>query len=113
MPKENKILRMFRLLNDEYEVKVGKSSVPEKGERTLTVTLTVHGSRYMFNSKDDDFRMFIVRMAREDLGEAFSSSNLRDLNLQLETIATLIETVKKNEQSCGCGCPVDEPVDDE
>lgn len=113
MPKESKVLKMFRLLNEEYEVKVGMSNAQDKGERPLRVTLTVRGVRYVFNSMDDDFRRFIVYMAREELGEAFSSSNLRDLNLQLETIATVIEPVKKNEQSCGCGCLVDESLDDE
>ncbi len=104
---------MFRLLNEEYEVKVGRSNVHDKGEHPLRVILTVRGVRYVFKSTDDDFRRFIVRTAREELEEAFSSSNLRDLNLQLETIATVIEPVKKIEQSRSCGCMSAESFDDE
>ncbi len=104
---------MFRLLNDDYEVKVGRSIGQEKGEQPLRVTLNVRGVRYYYNSMDDDFRRFIVRLAREEMGEAFSISNLKDLNLQLETIATVIEAVKKGEQSGGCGCMVGESLDDE
>jgi hypothetical protein len=113
MPRENKILRMFRLLTEDYEVKVVKTGILKKEARILKVTLTVHGVRYMFHSEDDDFRMFIVTLAREEMGEAFSSSNIRDLNLQLESIASAMETVSSREKGCGCGCVVAESVDDE
>ena len=113
MAKENKVQRMFRLLTDEYDAKVGKNPVSENGDSSLKVVLTVYGQRMTFNSKDDDFRMFIVRRAREELNATFSAANIRDLALQLETIATLMEEPGTRENGCGCGCGVDPPVDDE
>ena len=113
MPKENKILRMFRFLTEKYDAKVGKKRDEGIGEPPLTIVLTVYGQRMIFNSKNDDFRMFIVRTAREELGEAFSSANIKDLNLQLETIAIAIEAPANKEEMRRCGCAVDEPVDDE
>jgi hypothetical protein len=47
------------------------------------------------------------------LGEAFSSANIKDLNLQLETIAIAIEAPANKEEMRRCGCAVDEPIDDE
>jgi hypothetical protein len=113
MPKENKVLRMFSLLEDRFEVKVGSSGHPEQGERTLRITLTDHGMRFSFDSNNDDYRAFIVNTAKEELGVAFSSANIRDLNLQLETIARVIEEPPKPGKGCGCGCPVDDHIDDE
>jgi hypothetical protein len=113
MARENKILRMFRFLTEKYDAQVGKNRGQEIGEPPLMVVLTVYGQRLIFNSKSDDYRIFIVRTAREELGEAFSLANIKDLNLQLETIASLIEAPESKEEVRGCGCAVDDPVDDE
>jgi hypothetical protein len=113
MARENKILRMFRFLTDKYDAKAGRNVGSRDGERPLTVVLTVYGQRMIFNSTDDDFRIFIVQTAREELGEAFSLANIKDLNLQLETIAIEVQEPEHDRKDCACGCPVDEPIDDE
>lgn len=113
MAKENKILRMFRLLTEKYNAQVGKARNKGSVEPPLTVALTVYGQRFVFSTESDDFRIFMVRTAREELGEAFSSANLKDLRLQLETIASPMETPERDKKIGCCGCPVDEPVDDE
>jgi hypothetical protein len=113
MAKDNKVLRVFRLLNEEFDVIVGKSADHKKGESPLIVNMTVHGVRYAFNSNNDDFQKFISFLAKEELGETLSPSNLRDLKLKLETIASVYQAVDCKGKGCGCGSAEAETIDEE
>jgi hypothetical protein len=113
MARENKVIRLFRLLVDQcdakvqYDIKGSTDIVPD-----LVVTLTVYGQRLTFNSTSNQFKIFCVGLAREELGEAFTQANMKALNLQLETIATRNQTVMKTPQTCGCADSANE-IDDE
>jgi hypothetical protein len=52
-------------------------------------------------------------VAKEELGETLSSKNIGDLNLQLESIAQVMNTADVCEKGCGCGCKIGETLDDE
>jgi len=113
MPKESKVLRMFELLTDKYEVKVGKNQVQDKDEQSLVLNVTELGMRFSFNSKNDNYRKFLMSIATKELGETLSSMDIRELNHQLESIAHIIQTSDVCEKGRGCGCKVDEPLDEE
>ena len=112
MAMENKVQRAFELLTDKYDAKVGKNR-GEGGESRLTVILTVYGQRMTFDSEKDDYRNFIVRRVKDEMGVGFSSANIEDLNKQLGTIATAMRAPTSGATTCGCACAVDETLDDE
>ena len=113
MPKENKVLRMFELLTDKYEVKVGKNQDQEKDEQSLVLNITELGMRFSFDSKNDNYREFLMSVATKELGETLSPIDIRELNQQLESIAHIIQTSQVCEKGRGCCCKVDEPLDEE
>lgn len=86
----SKILNMYHLLTDVYHARVEKvAAQPAKGEqRTLIITLTVDGQPEVFNSKSEDYELLLVKLARRDFNEPFTSANISELNRRLETIAT-------------------------
>ena len=113
MPKGSKIRRMFELLTDKYEVKVGKYRVQEKDESSLVLNITELGMRFAFNSENENYRDFLISIAKDELGETLSPAEIRELNQQLESIARIIQTSEISERECGCGCKVDETLDEE
>ena len=102
---------MFRLLTDKYDVKVGKYRVHEGAARSLILNVTDHGIKFAFNSENDNYREFLISIAKEELGETLSSTNIQALNLQLESIEQDIQKSEYREK--GCGCKVDEVFDEE
>lgn len=113
MPKENKVLRMFTLLTDKYEVKVGKYPFQKKGDGNIVINVVDHGMRFAFDSKNYDYQTFLESIAKADLKMTLNTTDLRNLNLELETIAQIIQTNESCKNGSSCGCQLVDHVDDE
>ena len=113
MPKESTALRVFRLLTDKYDAAVGVYGDLEQGERSFVINVTEHGMKFSFDSNDQRYQNFLISIAKDELGEAMSSKDIKDLNGQLRSIAYVIQGSEVcGKRSC-CSCGIDEKLDDE
>jgi hypothetical protein len=103
MARENKVIKVFRFLVDgygagvQYDPDLPRDEVPD-----LIVTLKVDDEEMRLSSKGPQFKLFCVELAREELGEAFTLADMNALNLQLETVISRNEAVRKSGSCCAC-----------
>ena len=103
MATENKVTRVFHFLVDRYDVRVQYDpNAPKDSVPNLIVTLTVTGQVMTYMSVSTQFKQFCVELARAELGESFTSANMKTLSLQLETIIPRKEAVRKSGSCCAC-----------
>jgi hypothetical protein len=96
---EDKVSLVSNILRDRYNVSVERSMThisqnihsSTVGTRTkhndMIVTLTEKGNKIEYYSTSVSFKHFVVTLARESLGKAFNGAEMKDLIVQLESIA--------------------------
>ncbi len=102
MAKVSRVLRVFRLLVDNYDAQVHYGP-GETGEKTtnLIITLTAYGQTMSFN-RGKEFQLFCVGRTREEFGEVLTPANMNMLYQQLEGIAKEHRPYRPHQSCCGC-----------
>jgi hypothetical protein len=103
MVSESKTIGVFRRLVDGYDARVQYDNEAKcTTAPCLTVSLRAHGQRVEFSSPSDRFLSFCAELARNELGLAFTRSDMKALGLQLETVVTIGPKVRTVPSCCGC-----------